>query len=107
MFLTASQARSMTRQSWTTKEREKYSKLLDLVEKKIEESASNGNLSAKFPFENEDDITQARMLAAEFMAEGFGVKLLYFGHRDITQGTQTDLRPDCLKIYWGDDLQDD
>lgn len=104
--LTATQARSLVRRRWTEKEYTKYRELFGLVEQVIEDSARNGNLSVSFQFEKNGSITQARMLAAELQSEGYGVKLLYLGHRDITQGSQTDFKVDKLKIYWGMGLDD-
>jgi hypothetical protein len=103
-FTTAAQARSIVRQNWPEKEFNKYRKLLDLVEQVIEGAAIKGFLSVNFKFDG-DDITHARLIAKELHDAGFGVKLLYLGHRDITQGSQTDLEADSLTIYWGIDLE--
>ncbi len=104
MSLTSAQARSIVRQSWTEREQKEYRKLLDLVEQVIEGAARNGSLSVTFKF-GDTDIAHARMVAVELQSEGYGVKLLYLGHRDITQGSQTDLKADSLTIYWGIDLE--
>lgn len=106
MSLTAAQARSIVRQNWTEREQKEYRKLLDLVEQVIEGAARERRLSVTFKF-RDTDINHARVIAAELQAEGYGVKLIYFGHRDITQGSQTDLKADSLTIHWGIDSREE